>query len=58
MAYYAMICIKSFYPSLSTTSMFSITSQTTSSISKSNHSPLSSERGWGWGFVCLTLFPL
>ena len=43
MAYHAMICIKSFYPSLSTTSMFSITSQTTSSISKSNHSPLSSE---------------
>ena len=43
MAYYAMDCLKSFYLSLSTTSMFSITSQTTSSISKSNHSPLSSE---------------
>ena len=43
MTYYAMDCLKSFYTSLSTTSMFSITSQTTSSISKSNHSPLSSE---------------
>ena len=32
--------------------------QTTPSIFMANYSPLSSERGWGWGFVCLTLFYL
>jgi len=49
---------KPFYALLSTTSPPTINPQTTPSISRSNYSPLSSERGWGWGFVCLTPFPL
>ena len=31
--------------------------QTTPSISKSNYSPLSSERGWGWGIISLASRP-
>ena len=38
-----MICIKSFYPSLSTTSLPPINPKITPSICKANHSPLSSE---------------
>ena len=38
-----MICIKSFYPSYSTTSPPQINPKITPSISKSNYSPLSSE---------------
>ena len=54
--FYAVKCRKSFYASLSTTPTFLIILQTTSSISMANYSPLSSERGWGWGFICLSLF--
>ena len=41
-AYYAMICIKSFYALLSTTPAFLITPQATPSICMANHSPPSS----------------
>ena len=43
MTYYAMDCLKSFYPSLSTTSPLQINPKITPSICKANHSPLSSE---------------
>ena len=58
MANYCLKCPNSFYDLLSSSSMFSIISQITPSIFMANYSPLSSERGWGRGFVCLTLFHL
>ena len=54
--FYTMKWRKSFYVSLSTTSPPLINPQTTPSISRGNYSPLSSERGWGWGFVSLPSF--
>ena len=51
--FYTMKWRKSFYASLSTTSSPPINFQTTTSISKSNHSPPSSGRGWGWGWKAL-----
>ena len=51
-----MKCPKSFYALLSTTSPPQTNSKTISSISMANYSPLSSERGWGRGFVCLPSF--
>ena len=54
--FYAVKCRRSFYASLSTPPTFLITPQTTPSICIANYSPLSSERGWGWGFICLSLF--
>ena len=54
--FYTMKWRKPFYASLSTTSPSLNNPKTTPSISKSNYSPLSSERGRGRGFVCLTLF--
>ena len=54
--FYTMKCPKSFYASLSTTSPSLINLQTTPSISKSNYSPLSSERGWGEALFALHHF--
>ena len=54
--FYTMKWRKSFYASLSTTSSPQINPKMTSSIFMTNYSPLSSERGWGWGFVCLPSF--
>ena len=53
-----MKCHKPFYILLSTISPTTINPPTTPSIFTTNHSPLSSERGWGWGFVCLPSFNL
>ncbi len=53
-----MICPKTFNLHLSTAPPPQTNSKTTSSISTTNYSPLSSERGWGWGFVCLPSFNL
>ena len=50
--FYAMICPKSFYDKLSTSSSPPINPKMTSSISTTNYSPPSSGRGWGRGFVC------
>ena len=56
--FYTMKCRKSFYPSLATISPPLINPKITPSISTTNYSPPSSGRGWGRGFVCLSLFPL
>ena len=53
-----MKCHKPFYILLSTISPTTINPPTTPSISTANYSPLSSERGWGRGFVCLPSFNL
>ena len=55
---YALIYPNSFYSFLSTSSPPLINLKITPSISTTNHSPLSSERGWGWGFVFTTPFHL
>ena len=57
-ANYALIYIKSFYPSLVTISPLLINPKITTSISTTNYSPPSSGRGWGRGFVRLTSFHL
>ena len=54
--FYTMKWRKPFYASLSTILSPIINSKITPSISTANYSPLSSERGWGWGFVCLSPF--
>jgi len=54
--FYTMICIKSFYSSLSTLSPPLNNPKTTSFISMTNYSPLSSERGWGRGLIPLSPF--
>ena len=58
--FYTMKCPKSFYASLSTTSLIPINPKTTPSISMANYSPPSSGRGWGWGWkgLCLRLYSL
>jgi len=53
-----MKCHKPFYALLSTISPTTINPPTTPSIFTTNHSPLSSKRGWGRGFVCLPSFYL
>ena len=51
--FYTMTCHKPFYVLLLTTPPPLTNPQTTSSISIANYSPLSSERGWGRGFISL-----
>ena len=53
-----MKCLKSLNLHLSTAPPPQTNSKTTSSISTTNYSPLSSGRGWGWGFVCTKPFYL
>ena len=45
------VCLTLFYALLSTSSSLLSNPQTTPSICKANYSPLSSERGWGRGFI-------
>ena len=45
------VCLTLFYALLSTISPSTINPQITSFISMANYSPLSSERGWGRGFI-------
>ena len=54
--FYTIKWRKPFYALLSTTTPSPINPKTTSSISMANHSPPSSGRGWGRGFVCLSPF--
>ena len=54
--FYTIKWCKPFYASLSSTLLTLINPQTIPSIPKSNYSPPSSGRGWGWGFVFLSPF--